>query len=41
MGQAVVQDGGPWYVVDAQGQQITTPFSVTPPAQGSGGTAAP
>jgi predicted lipoprotein with Yx(FWY)xxD motif len=30
MGQAIDQDGGPWYVLDAQGKQITTPFSVTP-----------
>jgi predicted lipoprotein with Yx(FWY)xxD motif len=28
-GQAIDQDGGPWYVIDAAGQQITTPFSVT------------
>jgi predicted lipoprotein with Yx(FWY)xxD motif len=30
MGQAIDQDGGPWYVLNAQGKQITTPFSVTP-----------
>jgi predicted lipoprotein with Yx(FWY)xxD motif len=27
-GQAIDQDGGPWYVISAAGQQITTPFSV-------------
>ena len=31
MGQAIDQDGGPWYVIDAKGQQLTTAFSVTPP----------
>ncbi len=31
MGQGIDQDGGPWYVLDAQGKQITTSFSVTPP----------
>jgi len=31
MGQAIDQDGGPWYVLDAQGKAITTSFSVTPP----------
>lgn len=38
MGQAIVQGGGPWYVVDARGRQITTPFTVTAagPAGGSG-----
>jgi predicted lipoprotein with Yx(FWY)xxD motif len=30
MGQAIDQDGGPWYVLNAQGKQITTAFSVTP-----------
>jgi predicted lipoprotein with Yx(FWY)xxD motif len=30
MGQAIDQDGGLWYVLDAQGKQITTAFSVTP-----------
>ena len=30
MGQAIDQDGGLWYVIDAKGQQITTTFSVTP-----------
>jgi predicted lipoprotein with Yx(FWY)xxD motif len=30
MGQAIDQDGGLWYVLDAKGQQITTAFSVTP-----------
>jgi predicted lipoprotein with Yx(FWY)xxD motif len=30
MGQAIDQDGGPWYVLDARGNQITTTFSVTP-----------
>jgi predicted lipoprotein with Yx(FWY)xxD motif len=30
MGQAIDQDGGPWYVINAKGQQITTTFSVTP-----------
>ena len=30
MGQAIDQDGGLWYVIDAKGQQITTPFTVTP-----------
>ncbi len=29
MGQAIDQDGGPWFVVDAHGRQITTPFTVT------------
>ena len=29
-GQAIDQDGGLWYVLNAEGQQITTPFSVTP-----------
>lgn len=28
MGQAIDQDGGLWYVLDAKGQQITTAFSV-------------
>jgi len=31
MGQAINQDGGPWYVLDAHGKQITTSFAVTPP----------
>jgi predicted lipoprotein with Yx(FWY)xxD motif len=31
MGQAINQDGGPWYVLSAQGKQITTSFAVTPP----------
>jgi predicted lipoprotein with Yx(FWY)xxD motif len=30
MGQAINQDGGPWYVLDPQGKQITTAFTVTP-----------
>jgi predicted lipoprotein with Yx(FWY)xxD motif len=30
MGQAIDQDGGLWYVINAKGQQITTSFSVTP-----------
>jgi predicted lipoprotein with Yx(FWY)xxD motif len=30
MGQAIDQDGGLWYVLNARGQQITTSFSVTP-----------
>ena len=30
MGQAIDQDGGLWYVLNAKGQQITTAFSVTP-----------
>jgi predicted lipoprotein with Yx(FWY)xxD motif len=30
MGQAINQDGGLWYVLNAKGQQITTAFSVTP-----------
>jgi predicted lipoprotein with Yx(FWY)xxD motif len=30
MGQAIDQDGGLWYVLDAKGQQITTSFAVTP-----------
>jgi len=29
MGQAIDQDGGLWYVLDAKGQQITTSFTVT------------
>ena len=28
-GQAIDQDGGPWYVLDAAGRQITKPFSVS------------
>jgi predicted lipoprotein with Yx(FWY)xxD motif len=35
MGQAIDQDGGPWYVLNARGQQITTAFTVTP-SNGSG-----
>ncbi len=31
-GQAIDQDGGLWYVLNAKGQQITTSFSVTTPA---------
>jgi predicted lipoprotein with Yx(FWY)xxD motif len=30
-GQAIDQDGGLWYVINAKGQQITTSFSVTTP----------
>jgi predicted lipoprotein with Yx(FWY)xxD motif len=30
-GQAIDQDGGLWYVLNAKGQQITTAFSVTTP----------
>jgi predicted lipoprotein with Yx(FWY)xxD motif len=30
MGQAIDQDGGLWYVLNAKGAQITTAFSVTP-----------
>jgi predicted lipoprotein with Yx(FWY)xxD motif len=30
MGQAIDQDGGLWYVLDAQGKQITTGFTVAP-----------
>ena len=30
-GQAVDQDGGLWYVLNAKGQQVTTSFSVTTP----------
>ena len=29
MGQAIDQDGGLWYVLNARGKQITTAFSVT------------
>ncbi len=32
-GQAIDQDGGLWYVINADGKQITTPFSVTSPNQ--------
>ena len=32
-GQAIDQDGGLWYVIDADGKQITTSFSVTSPNQ--------
>ena len=28
-GQAIDQDGGLWYVIDAAGRQITKPFSVS------------
>ena len=31
MGQAINQDGGLWYVLTAQGKEITTSFAVTPP----------
>jgi predicted lipoprotein with Yx(FWY)xxD motif len=31
MGQAIDQDGGLWYVLNAQGRQITTAFSVMSP----------
>jgi hypothetical protein len=30
-GQAVDQDGGLWYVINAQGKQIMTSFAVTNP----------
>jgi predicted lipoprotein with Yx(FWY)xxD motif len=30
-GQAIDQDGGLWYVLNAKGQQITTSFTVTTP----------
>jgi predicted lipoprotein with Yx(FWY)xxD motif len=30
MGQGIDQDGGLWYVLNAEGQQITTGFTVTP-----------
>ncbi len=30
MGQGIDQDGGLWYVVNGQGDQVTTGFSVTP-----------
>ena len=37
MGQAIDQDGGLWYVLNAKGQQITTSFAVTPSnANGNG-----
>ena len=29
-GQAIDQDGGLWYVIDAKGRQLTTSFTVTP-----------
>ncbi len=32
-GQAIDQDGGLWYVINAQGKQITTSFSVQSPNQ--------
>jgi hypothetical protein len=32
-GQAIDQNGGLWYVVNAAGKQITTSFSVTSPNQ--------
>jgi predicted lipoprotein with Yx(FWY)xxD motif len=32
-GQAIDQDGGLWYVLNARGRQITTSFSVTSPDQ--------
>ena len=31
MGQAINQDGGLWYVLNPQGKQITSSFTVTPP----------
>jgi predicted lipoprotein with Yx(FWY)xxD motif len=37
MGQAINQDGGLWYVLNAQGKQITTSFSVTPSPNGNTG----
>ena len=36
-GQGFNQDGGLWYVIDAKGQQITTPFSVNSPNQNGNG----
>jgi len=33
MGQGIDQDGGPWYVIDAKGGQITAPFTVVGPGQ--------
>jgi predicted lipoprotein with Yx(FWY)xxD motif len=30
MGQGINQDGGPWYVIDAKGTQVTAGFTVTP-----------
>jgi predicted lipoprotein with Yx(FWY)xxD motif len=30
-GQAIDQDGGLWYVINAKGQQVTTSFGVTTP----------
>jgi hypothetical protein len=36
MGQAINQDGGLWYVLDAQGKQIMSGFTVTPsPSNGN------
>ena len=35
MGQAIDQDGGLWYVLNAKGKQITTSFA-SPPANGNG-----
>jgi predicted lipoprotein with Yx(FWY)xxD motif len=32
-GQAIDQDGGLWYVINADGKQITTSFAVTSPNQ--------
>ncbi len=31
MGQGIDQEGGPWYVIDPKGRQITTPFTVEAP----------
>jgi hypothetical protein len=31
MGQGIDQNGGLWYVIDAQGMQVTTSFSVQSP----------
>jgi predicted lipoprotein with Yx(FWY)xxD motif len=33
MGQAIDQDGGLWYVIDPEGKQITTSFTVQSPDQ--------
>ncbi len=32
-GQAIDQDGGPWYVINAEGKEITKAFSVQSPNQ--------
>jgi predicted lipoprotein with Yx(FWY)xxD motif len=38
MGQAINQDGGLWYVLNAKGMQITSGFTVTPsPSNGNTG----